>query len=164
MAVNQAAVLQFVNNVIRQAVPATSITDIINKQNVKPIINPVKHILSTGKYGWNDDEIHKIEEHATVVGRIIEHPDFFITEIMYHPVIGDFLLREYRSYDDVINQNYDNIYQLIKFRFDFEPNIFVDLNKLIVDKNILSVTYIDSIIRTFGDRNNNKIQFIRKIC
>jgi hypothetical protein len=170
MAVNPAAaaVIKFVNNAIQQAVPATSITDIINKQHNKPIINIVKNILSTGKYGWNDNEIHKIEEHATVVGRIIEHPDFFITEIMYHPVIGDFLLREYRSYDDVINQNYDNIYQLLQFRFDFQPNIFVDPNKLIVDKNILSVTYIDSIIHTFGDKNDDKNygknQFIRKIC
>ena len=132
---------------------APTISGIIEKQQNN---NDIKTALS--KYTWNDDEITQIAEHGTVDGKIIESSGFFIAAIMYHPVVGGFLLRDYRP--DI--NNYAPIFESYQIWLDIDTTIFRNPAEIRFTDNMLADEYIGEIVQTFSKNdNNNKTQFIR---
>jgi hypothetical protein len=132
---------------------APTISGIIEKQQNN---NDIKPALS--KYTWNDDEITQIAEHGTVDGKIIESAGFFIAAIMYHPVVGGFLLRDYRP--DI--NNYVPIFESYQIWLGIDTTIFRNPAEIRFTDNMLADEYIGELIHTFSKNdNNNKTQFIR---
>ena len=132
---------------------APTISGIIEKQQNN---NDIKTALS--KYTWNDDEITQIAEHGTVDGKIIESAGFFIAAIMYHPVVGGFLLRDYRP--DI--NNYVPIFESYQIWLDIDTTIFRNPAEIRFTDNMLADEYIGELVQTFSKNyNNNKTQFIR---
>ena len=132
---------------------APTISGIIEKQQNN---NNIKPALS--KYTWNDDEITQIAEHGTVDGKIIESAGFFIAAIMYHPVVGGFLLRDYRP--DI--NDYAPIFESYQIWLDIDTTIFRNPAEIRFTDNMLADEYIGELVQTFyKNDNNNKTQFIR---
>ena len=132
---------------------APTISGIIEKQQNN---NDLKIALS--KHTWNDDEITQIAEHGTVDGKIIESAGFFIAAIMYHPVVGGFLLRDYRP--DI--NDYAPIFESYQIWLDIDIDIFKNPAEMRFTDTMLADQYIGELVQTFSkDNNDKKIQFIR---
>ena len=129
---------------------------VVQKVSIRTIIERQQNNNDIKNYNWNDEEITQLNEHKTQRGRIIESNGFFIVAIMYHPVVGGFLLRDYRP--DI--HDYTQIFESYQIWLNIDIGIFGNPDEMRFTDNMLADKYIEDLVKKFG-QNEPKKKFVR---